>query len=72
VPRGRLGEIEATLLVPDHIVAPIAAGSRVGSVRVSLGDERLAEADVTVAEDVPEGGWLRRGWHWLKLKIAGD
>lgn len=72
VPRGRLGEIEVTLLVPERLVAPIAAGSRVGTVRVSLGDEPLAEGHVTVAEDVPEGGWLRRRWHWLKRMISGD
>jgi D-alanyl-D-alanine carboxypeptidase (penicillin-binding protein 5/6) len=72
VPRGKAGQVEASLRVPTHIEAPIAAGSRIGTVRVSLDDELLAEAAVTVAEDVPAGGYLRRAWHSLRLAFAGD
>jgi D-alanyl-D-alanine carboxypeptidase (penicillin-binding protein 5/6) len=72
VPRGQSARVEATLRVPTHIEAPIAAGSRIGTVRVSLDDEMLAEAEVTVDEDVPQGGFLRRTWHAVRLAFAGD
>jgi D-alanyl-D-alanine carboxypeptidase (penicillin-binding protein 5/6) len=72
VPRGQAGRLEAALRVPTHIEAPLAAGDRIGTVRVTLDDELLAEAPVTVAADVAAGGFFRRLWHSVRLAFERD
>lgn len=72
LPRGQSGRIEANLRVPTHIEAPLAAGDRIGTVRVTLDDELLAEAPVTVAADEAAGGFFRRAWHSARLAFEGD
>lgn len=72
VPRGQSDRIEANLAVPTHIAAPLAAGAKIGSVRVLLDDELLAEVPVTVAADVPAGGVISRTWDSVKLLFSGD
>lgn len=72
VPRGQSARVEASLRVPTHIEAPLTAGAPIGTVRVTLDDEALAEVPVTVAADVPTGGVLRRAWHSVRLALDGD
>ena len=72
LPRGQSGRIEANLRVPTHIEAPLTAGERIGTVRVTLDDELLAEAPVTVAADEAAGGFFRRAWHSARLAFEGD
>lgn len=72
VPRGQSDRIEANLAVPTHIEAPLTAGDRIGSVRVTLDEELLAEVPVTVAADVAAGGFFRRTWDSVRLAISGD
>ena len=50
------------LTLPAKVEAPVRAGERLGTLRVTLGEELLAELPVTAAEDVPRlgfGGILR-------------
>ena len=62
VPRGS-PQANYQLSLPEQLNAPVRAGQHVGSLRVSLGGETLAELPLLAAEEVPRlGFWgiLRR------------
>ena len=60
LPLGRESAIQATLDAPDTLDAPLEAGAVVGTVKIMLGEQVLAESSVAVAEAVPEGGLFKR------------
>jgi D-alanyl-D-alanine carboxypeptidase (penicillin-binding protein 5/6) len=60
-PRGQFKELNSRIVVAEKIMAPVNAGQEVGSVRVVLEDETLAERPLVALVDVPEGGL----WHRL-------
>ena len=60
IPRGTAGELVQEVTLAPHLVAPLAAGQQVGSLRVRHGDTVLGEYPLTVLEEVPQGGWWRR------------
>ena len=67
-PKGEAPEYALTL--PPSVPAPLKAGQRVGSLRVTVGGKTLAEVPVCAAEDVPRigfGGLLQR----LALSLFG-
>lgn len=68
LPRGRYAEVKASMHLPAELVAPVAAGQAIGSVRLSLDDKLLAEVPLVAREAVAEGGLLRRlgdsFWMW--------
>jgi len=54
----------------DPLVAPLAAGQRVGSVKVTtVGGAAVAEVPLVVMEAVPEAGIIGRTWDTLRLWI---
>jgi D-alanyl-D-alanine carboxypeptidase (penicillin-binding protein 5/6) len=60
VPRGRHKDLEAAMIIDSEIEAPITTGERVGTVRVSLGDETLSELPLVALNDVGEAGFVGR------------
>ena len=54
-PKG--GEADYTLTLPSSAAAPIRKSQRLGSLRVTLGGETLAEIPVCAAADVPRIGF---------------
>lgn len=62
VPRGQYSELNASMRVGKTLIAPVSAGSSLGTVSVKLGDETLAERPLVALQDVAEGGL------WQKLK----
>jgi len=67
VPRGEGGKLKAELLSQSPLVAPVAAGDRVGVLRVTLEGKPLGEYPVVALEAVPLAGLLGRAWDTLKL-----
>ena len=49
------------------IVAPVASGERRGSVRVTLGDEVLAERPLLALQDVAEGSLWQRAKDYVRM-----
>jgi D-alanyl-D-alanine carboxypeptidase (penicillin-binding protein 5/6) len=49
------------------LVAPIATGQRVGSMRLSLEGKSVGEYPVYALENVAEAGFLSRAWDTLRL-----
>ena len=64
-PKG--GEPSYALTLPASVPAPVEEGARVGTLRVSLGGETLAEVPVCAAEAV-----RRIGFGGLALRLAGS
>ncbi|MGE0797029.1 MAG: D-alanyl-D-alanine carboxypeptidase family protein [Lautropia sp.] len=59
------GEIERN----EPLVAPIAKGQRVGTLRVKVGAETLLERPLLALEDVQQAGWFGRAWDTIRLWI---
>ena len=47
-----------SLTLPDSVAAPVEEGERLGTLRVTLGEDTVAELPVTAAEEVPRLGFL--------------
>ena len=65
VPKG--GEADYALTLPSSVPAPVAVGQRLGTLRVTLGGETVAEVPVCAAEDV-----ARIGYFGLLTRLAGS
>lgn len=62
-PRGRYGELKPLMDVPKRLIAPIKAGTPIGTVRVVLDGKTVIEAPLVAMESVPEAGFFKRLWH---------
>lgn len=62
-PRGRYAELKPLMDVPKRLIAPVKAGTPIGTVRVMLDDKTVIEAPLVAIESVPEGGFFKRLWH---------
>lgn len=60
LPRGRYDDLEAELDLPRNVEAPIEAGAQVGTVRVTLDDDVLAEVPLLARAAVPEANLFAR------------
>ena len=67
VPKGQAARIKAELLVQQPLVAPVAAGQRVGLMRVSLDGKLFGEYPVIALEPAAPAGIFGRAWDTLRL-----
>jgi serine-type D-Ala-D-Ala carboxypeptidase (penicillin-binding protein 5/6) len=67
VPKGQGDKLKADLLSLSPLVAPVAAGTRVGNLRVTLDGKPLGEYPVVALEEVPAAGIFVRAWDTLRL-----
>jgi D-alanyl-D-alanine carboxypeptidase (penicillin-binding protein 5/6) len=67
VPKGEGEKLKAELLSQQPLVAPVAQGQRVGSLRVSLDGKPLGEYPLLALEAVPAAGLFGRAWDTLRL-----
>ena len=63
-------EPEYELTLPERVAAPVAAGARMGTLRVSVSGELLREVPVIAAEDVARLGYFGL-WGKLALSLFG-
>ncbi len=59
------GEVERN----EPLIAPIPAGTRLGTLRVQLADRTLLERPIVALENVEAAGWVGRSWDTIKLWI---
>ncbi len=68
VPRGRYEDVKAEMDLPRQLIAPFTQGQQVGTLRVLLDGEPLAERPLVALADVPEAGFFKRisdgFWLW--------
>ncbi|AJG17755.1 D-alanyl-D-alanine carboxypeptidase family protein [Cupriavidus basilensis] len=67
VPKGTGGRIKPVLERQELLVAPLAAGQQVGTVKLMDGATKVAEFPVVALEDVPEAGFFGRLWDTIRL-----
>ena len=67
VPKGAAEKLKATVETRQPLLAPIAAGQRIGVLRVELEGKPYGEFPVVALEEVPMAGILGRGWDSLRL-----
>ena len=60
LPRGRYDDLDAVLDLPRDLEAPLAAGAQIGTVRVSLDGDVLAEVPLIARDAVAEAGFFSR------------
>lgn len=69
VPKGEAAKLKADLVAEQPLVAPIAQGQRVGTLRVSLDGKPFAEYPLLALESVGPAGIFGRAWDTLRLWI---
>ena len=67
MPRGRRDDLQAEVDLPADLEAPIAAGDRIGLVRVSLDGEALVEVPLLADVGVEEAGAFAKMGDWFYL-----
>ncbi|HET9402997.1 MAG TPA: D-alanyl-D-alanine carboxypeptidase family protein [Burkholderiales bacterium] len=67
LPRGSGDKLKATIESMEPLLAPIRAGQRVGTLKLTLDDKPYRELPVVALDDVPVAGILGRGWDTLRL-----
>ena len=69
VPRGMADRLKATMESMQPLVAPVAEGQRVGTLRVTLDDKPVGEYPVVALEPIGVASMLGRAWDSLRLMI---
>ncbi len=67
VPKGDAEKLKAELVSQQPLVAPLAQGQRVGTLRVSFDGRPLGEYPLVALEPVANAGWFGRAWDTLRL-----
>ena len=67
VPRGEVEKLKAELMSQQPIVAPVSAGQRLGTLRVTLDGKPVGEYPVVALEPVAAAGFFGRAWDTLRL-----
>jgi D-alanyl-D-alanine carboxypeptidase (penicillin-binding protein 5/6) len=67
LPRGEAQKLAAELVSEQPLVAPVSAGQKVGTLRVTLAGRPLGEYPVVALETVPVAGIFGRTWDTVRL-----
>jgi len=67
VPRGLDDQVKAALISMQPLVAPIAVGQKVGTIKVTLQSKLLGEYPVVALNNVPLAGLFWRTWDGMRL-----
>jgi D-alanyl-D-alanine carboxypeptidase (penicillin-binding protein 5/6) len=67
LPKGRADGLKASVESMQPLLAPIASGQRVGTMKLLLDGKAFRELPVVALESVPLAGILGRGWDSLRL-----
>lgn len=69
VPSGQAAKVKTQVARPDPLVAPFAKNQPLGSLKISLDDQPLAEVSLVALEPVEQAGILGRAWDAVRLWI---
>lgn len=67
VPAGRMKELKATLVTQQPISAPVSAGQRMGTLKLTLAGKPYLELPVVALENVPLANVFSRGIDSIRL-----
>lgn len=71
IPKGQKSELKAKLDIDPVIKAPVQIGQEFGRLVVTLEDEIVVNEALVALNEVPEGGFFKRIWDWIKLFFVG-
>jgi len=66
-PRGKYNQLKASMEIPKTLVAPIAKGQKIGTVKVALDGKVVAQRPLIALNAVEEGGFFKRLWDELMM-----
>ncbi|MDI3384515.1 D-alanyl-D-alanine carboxypeptidase family protein [Xenophilus aerolatus] len=69
VPSGQAAKVKTQVARPDPLVAPFTRNQPLGSLKISLDDQPLAEVPLVALEPVEQAGILGRAWDAVRLWI---
>ncbi|MDM0034788.1 D-alanyl-D-alanine carboxypeptidase family protein [Variovorax sp. J22P271] len=69
VPAGAAAKIKTQVVRPDPLVAPFTKFQPIGMLKVTLGDEPVAEVPLVALDAVQQAGVLGRAWDAVRLWI---
>ena len=67
VPKGQADKLKAQLETPQPLMAPVAAGQKIGVMKLTLDGKPYADIPVVALEAVPLAGIIGRSWDALRL-----
>jgi D-alanyl-D-alanine carboxypeptidase (penicillin-binding protein 5/6) len=69
VPTGSASRIKTQVARPEPLVAPLARGQAIATLKISLGDQPLMDQPLVVLEPVAQAGFTGRAWDAIRLWI---
>ena len=69
VPQGSGAKLKTQVVRTDQLVAPIAKGQAVGTLKVMAGEQVVTEVPMLALEEVEQSGILGRAWDSIRLWI---
>ncbi|MCZ7560909.1 MAG: D-alanyl-D-alanine carboxypeptidase [Burkholderiaceae bacterium] len=70
VPRGQADKVKAEIERVQPLVAPIAQGQRIGTLRVKIDDKVLVERPLLALAAIEPAGWFARTWDGLRMMLS--
>lgn len=67
LPRGQTEKLALTLVAQEKLVAPIASGQRVGTVKIAFDGKPLVDFPLIALEEVPPANLFGRAWDTVRL-----
>lgn len=67
IPKGQSDKLKASLESQQPLLAPVSAGQRLGTMKITLDGKPLAEVPVVATEAVGVGNVFARAWDSLRL-----
>jgi D-alanyl-D-alanine carboxypeptidase (penicillin-binding protein 5/6) len=67
LPKGKAAKLELTLTASEPLLAPVARGQKVGTVKVALEGRTLGEFSLLALSDVPLASIFGRAWDTVRL-----
>jgi D-alanyl-D-alanine carboxypeptidase (penicillin-binding protein 5/6) len=67
LPKGQADKVKASLESRQPLLAPVAAGQKIGVMKLTLDGKPYAELPVMALEDVALAGIFGRGWDSIRL-----
>ena len=69
VPAGSASKVRTQVVRPDPLVAPFAKSQPLGSLKITVGDQTVANVPLIALEGVEQAGVLGRAWDSIRLWI---
>ena len=69
LPKGRADKLALSLTATEPLLAPVAKGQRLGTVKVALDGKALAEFPLVALAEVPIANLFSRAWDTIRLWV---